>query len=68
MKPVYPKNQYNQEQEQFKEFWSIKEVDEETPKPEVKERKVYKKKDFKFPYNHQEHEIVEELKESVKPN
>ena len=63
-----PKNQYNQEQEEYKEFWSIKRVDEETPKPVVTERKLYKKKDLKLSHNQQEHGIVEELKEPVKPN
>ena len=54
-------NQYNQEQEEYKEFWSIKGLDEETPKPVVTERKLYKKKDLKLSHNQQEHGIVEEL-------
>jgi hypothetical protein len=50
---------------EYKQFWSIKEVAVETAEP--KQRTPYKNKDFKFPYHHKEFEIVEELKEPVKP-
>ncbi len=48
MKPK--NNELNEELEEYKNFLSINGVFEEIPKIEVKERKLYKEKDFKFPF------------------